>query len=190
MVGVRIRSKLAVLDLPADGGFDRNRALAEVGLGQKTDEQPVPVSADFGKAIRMRLIAASGVRSSSNPPVGEVRSVNVALSRSNLRTSRVDYGYGLSGSERYDALDRLVGVSETGSGGGFQADYRYGSSDQLEQGPGGSYGYGSDPAEAPEATTLGGVTTSERYDAGGEEVSGRRSAGIRWAGCGRLRRVL
>ncbi len=55
MVGVRIRSKLAVLDLPADGGFDCNRALAEVGLGQKTDEQPVPVGADFGKAIAVRL---------------------------------------------------------------------------------------------------------------------------------------
>ncbi len=40
-------------------------------------------------------------------------------------TSRVDYDYSLSGSDQYDGLDRLTGVSETGTGGEFTADYCY-----------------------------------------------------------------
>ena len=72
--------------------------------------------------------------------------------------------------------------------GGGTESFRYGSSGRFDQGPGGTYSYGSVPSGAPEATVQGGVTTGEGYDAAGEETSGRLPA-ITWDALGRVRTI-
>ena len=92
---------------------------------------------------------------------GSVLNLTTSYNAGGSRTFLDDLDTGLELNYGYDLLQRLGGVTRSGSGSGG-ASYRYGPAGQFEQGPAGSYHYGGFPAHSPASTTQGGLTTGKR----------------------------
>ena len=120
---------------------------------------------------------------------GSVLNLTTSYNASGSRTFLDDLDTGLELNYGYDLLQRLGGVTRSGSGSGG-ASYRYGPAGQFEQGPAGSYHYGGFPAHSPASTTQGGLTTDYGYNAAGERTaSGPHLPQVSWNALGEAQRI-
>ena len=99
--------------------------------------------------------------------------------------TRNDLNEGVDESFDYDGIQQLTSVSRTAPGGNSSASFSYNKAGQFNQGPAGSYSYGSSPKHSPSSTSgLGNFS----YDNAGDRLSGG-GVSVSWNALGKARSV-